>query len=107
MEKKRNGAELRVRNEFHKEKIGKEIKNIREAKKLSVRELALKSGVSERYLYYLENYNAESRKLNPTLENLISIALALEIPLIKLLEFSLPASDLELRINDELKEKKY
>lgn len=51
------------------------VKEIRENKKISIRELSKKTNLSRSYLSELEN----NKKLNPTLQSLIKIANALEV----------------------------
>jgi len=90
---------------FFKNKIGQRIKDKRIEKKMSVKKLAELSGVSERYIYILENYSSQDktdkyRKFNPTLEVLVSLSFYLEIPLPELMKFDLTNTELKKNIEN-------
>lgn len=70
-----------------KKKFGTVLKNIRLGKKMSLREFSKHIGISHAYVNKLENgYNEKTKKeIMPTIETLIKISDALDIPLNKFL----------------------
>ena len=63
-------------------KLGKRIRQIRKEQKISQSQLAFESGLSREQIY-----RAESGSKNMTIDTLLSIASAFEIPFVKLFDF--------------------
>lgn len=83
-----------------KEMIGARIKRLRQVKKLTQEQLSEKMGITSKYLSSIER-----GKENPTLDTLIKLALALDIEILEIFNYSKEKSPKDLRraIDDLLK----
>lgn len=76
------------------------IKNIRESKNISLKELSEETGVSKSYLFELEN----NKRLNVTLNKLYKISTALDVNVKELFYTSLDIEDLRKELHNRINE---
>lgn len=76
------------------------IKNIRESKNISLKELSEETGVSKSYLFELEN----NKRLNVTLDKLYKISTALDVNVKDLFYTSLDIETLRKELHNRINE---
>ena len=76
------------------------IKNIRESKNISLKELSEETGVSKSYLFELEN----NKRLNVTLDKLYKISTVLDVNVKDLFYTSLDIEDLRKELHNRINE---
>ena len=74
------------------------IKNIRESKNISLKELSEETGVSKSYLFELEN----NKRLNVTLDKLYKISTVLDVNVKELFYTSLDIEDLRKELHNRI-----
>lgn len=74
------------------------IKNIRESKNISLKELSEETGVSKSYLFELEN----NKRLNVTLDKLYKISTVLDVNVKDLFYTSLDIEDLRKELHNRI-----
>lgn len=76
------------------------VKNIREAKKISLNELSKRTGISKSYLHDLEN----NKRFNITLDKLYNIANALNVNVKDLFYTTLDIENLRKKLHERIDE---